>query len=120
MVNFDTNLLEHLEVLEPKIKYRKLALEKPWNNWTFQMFFGPSVDREDAQLDMLEFTLFGFTDSLNRGPVPDMPNDLSGVLISFDNQAFAKWSKPTRPELEDIVQKSFSCEIDFKKGVNYE
>lgn len=120
MVNFDTNLLEHLQVLEPKIKHRKLVLEKPWNNWTFQMFFGPSVDREEEELDMLEFTLFGYTDSLKSGPVPSMPNDLSGVLISFDNRAFAKWSKPTRAELEDTVQKSFSCEIDFTKGESHE
>ena len=107
MVNFETNLLEHLEVLEPKIKHRQLVLEKPWNNWTFQMFFGPSVDKEDVEstVNVLEFTMFGYTHSLKTGPVPDMPNDLSGILISFDNQAFAKWSKPTRIELEETVQK---------------
>ena len=111
----DVNIISNLKLLDPKIKRRKLVLAQAWNNWDFKMYFGSSLQEQVHELDVLDYSMFAFTESLDRGNLPTMPGDLSGVLITFGNRAFAKWSKPTRKDLEETVEKSFRTKINFSK-----
>jgi hypothetical protein len=117
MINLhDESIMSSIELLEPKFKSRKQVLEKPWHNWVFRMYFGHSLSEYDDKCSALEYTLFGFTESLDAGVTPSMPEDLSGILIRFNNRAFAKWSKQSRPELELVVEASFNTSNIFSQG----
>ena len=109
----DVSILERLELLEPLIKYRRLVLERSWSNWNFKMYFGPSFENSDEECPILDYTMFGYTHSLDSGITPSMPSDLSGIMIKFDNKAFAKWTKSTKPTLLETVENSFNTKDIF-------
>ena len=107
------NLLQQLELVAPIVKHRKLLKSVRRNNWVFQLYFGPSLASLQCNVHSLEYTVSGYTDNLSEGPEPSMPEDHSGVMIKFNNKAFASWTKATKEDVIKSTNLSFNNQFSL-------
>ena len=109
------NLLEQLELITPIVKHRKLLNSTKSGNWLFHLYFGPSFAplHPSENIQLLEYTLSGYTENLLGGPEPSMPADHSGIMIKFNNKAFASWTNESKEDLLSSVNTSFNNQLSL-------
>jgi hypothetical protein len=108
-------LLEQLELVIPVVKHRRLLKSTRENNWLFHLYFGPSFTSlySNEKVQSLEYTISGYTDDLMGGPEPSMPEDHSGVLIKFNNKAFASWTNQDKNSVLESTKLSFNNQLSL-------
>lgn len=100
---------DFLEVVDtlPKISSRKQVTTYYWEPWSLKLFHGPALSESDSIVQALGWSIVGRTDQLAHALLPNISEDLSSLMIRFNNTAIVTWTDETRSGVVEKVNHSF-------------